>query len=118
MTAHELIAIPVGEVFEPTINPTAGVVIERPQSDLNGLCDDDFFHGSLPLSDGERSQNHITLHFPGEDSTIAPPADARQRRRTRPIANRPSVRSYSWILPILGHHPEIHNESPGISGAS
>jgi len=74
MTAHKLIAIPVGEVFKPTINPTASVVIQRPKSDLNGLCDDDFFHGRLPLFDGERSQKYITLHFPGEDSTIWPPA--------------------------------------------
>ncbi len=68
MTAHILIPIPVGEVLKPSINPTAGLVIKRPQSDLNGLCDDDFFHDSLPLSDGDRSQNLMIVHFLGENS--------------------------------------------------
>ena len=71
MTAYKLIPIPVGEVPKPSINPAAVVVIEGSQSKFNRLCDDDFFHGSLPVSDGDRSQNIIIVHFLGAQKGVS-----------------------------------------------
>lgn len=65
MTAYRLVPIPVGKVLKRSTNPTADIVIERLQGDLNWLLDDDFFQGNTPLSNGDRSQNFIFLHFPG-----------------------------------------------------
>ncbi len=107
MTAHILIPIPVGEVLKPSINPAAGLVIKRPQSDLNGLCDDHFFHDSLPLSDGDRSQNLMIVQFLGENSAaIWPPAQTLGSDGPKAAAGRPTVRSRPRVLTILGHHKE------------
>jgi hypothetical protein len=61
MSAHKLIPTPVGKVPERGLNPTAVVVIKRPQSHFNRWRGDDFFHGNLQLSDGDSSRNLLIV---------------------------------------------------------